>query len=142
MMQCRCCGLDTSLPAQLRTHPRTSRCEGPLMPPQGSLLGIMKPVGGGDPVPLRKNELTVGRRPSNDICLDFENISGKHCVVLFHNQVWHVRDLGSTNGTTVNGAPIASEHTVMPDDELAFAGHIYHIDYEPGAPATILNKDH
>jgi pSer/pThr/pTyr-binding forkhead associated (FHA) protein len=110
------------------------------MPPQGSILGTLRPVGGGDPVPLRKVELVVGRRPSCDIVLDFFNVSGKHCVLKFHNQVWHVRDLGSTNGTTVNGAPLTSEHTLMPDDELGVANHIYHIDYEPGAPATILNK--
>jgi hypothetical protein len=36
--------------------------------------------------------------------------------------------------------PISSEHTVMPDDELGIAGHIYRLDYEPGAPETILNK--
>lgn len=112
------------------------------MPPTGSLLGLMKPLGGGDPIPLKKTELVVGRRPSCDICLDFENISGKHCMLRLINQVWHVRDMGSTNGTTVNGAPLSSEHTVMPDDELGIAGHIYHIDYEPGAPSTIMNKGH
>jgi pSer/pThr/pTyr-binding forkhead associated (FHA) protein len=110
------------------------------MPAHDTILGVMKPLGGGDPVPLRKTELTVGRRPSCDICLDFENISGKHCVLRYINQVWHARDLGSTNGTTVNGAPLSSEHTVMPDDELGIAGHIFHIDYEPGAPSTVLNK--
>ncbi|MGE3821506.1 MAG: FHA domain-containing protein [Isosphaeraceae bacterium] len=108
----------------------------------GKDLGIMKPVGGGDPVPLRKPELVVGRRASCDVVLDFENISGKHCTLRYHNQVWHVRDMGSTNGTTVNGAKISSEHSLMPDDEVGLAGHIYRIDYEPGAPATILNKDH
>jgi pSer/pThr/pTyr-binding forkhead associated (FHA) protein len=108
----------------------------------GKDLGVMKPVGGGDPVPLRKPELIVGRRPTCDIMLDFENVSGKHCVLRYHNQVWHVRDMGSTNGTSVNGARLSSEHTVMPDDELGIAGHVFHIDYEPGAPATILNKDH
>jgi pSer/pThr/pTyr-binding forkhead associated (FHA) protein len=102
----------------------------------------MKPVGGGDPVPLRKPELIVGRRPTCDIMLDFENVSGKHCVLKYHNQVWHVRDMGSTNGTSVNGARLSSEHAVMPDDELGIAGHVFHIDYEPGAPATILNRDH
>ena len=110
------------------------------MPMFGNNLGLMKPIGGGDPVPLRKPELVVGRRASCDVVLDFENISGKHCVLKFHNQVWHVRDLGSTNGTTVNGAPISSEHTVMPDDELGVAHHIFKIDYEPGAPAAVLNK--
>ena len=112
------------------------------MPPQGSDLGILKPLGGGDPVPLRKIELVIGRRPSCDICLDFTNISGKHCLLRFHNQVWHVKDLGSTNGTTVNGAPLSSEHTIMPDDELGVAGHIFTIDYTPGAPETILNQAH
>jgi pSer/pThr/pTyr-binding forkhead associated (FHA) protein len=110
------------------------------MPPHAENLGTLRPVGGGDPVPLKKPELIVGRRPSCDIMLDYENISGKHCVLKFHNQLWHVRDMGSTNGTTVNGAPISSEHSVMPDDELAFAGHIYHIDYEPGAPVAIVNQ--
>jgi pSer/pThr/pTyr-binding forkhead associated (FHA) protein len=101
----------------------------------------MKPLGGGDPVPLRKNELIVGRRPSCDICLDFENISGKHCVLRYMNQVWHVRDLGSTNGTSLNGARLSSEHVVLPDDELGIAGHIFHIDYEPGAPESILKRE-
>ena len=86
--------------------------------------------------------MVVGRRPSCDICLDFTNISGKHCMLRFHNQVWHVKDLGSTNGTTVNGAPLSSEHTVMPDDELGVAGHLFTIDYTPGAPETILNQAH
>ena len=112
------------------------------MASQGDLLGLMKPLGGGDPVPLRKFEMTIGRRPSNDICLDFENVSGKHCALKYTNQVWYVRDLGSTNGTTLNGIALTSEHVVMPDDELGIAGHIYQIDYEPGAPSSILNKEH
>ena len=112
------------------------------MLPPGKDLGLMKPIGGGDPVPLRKELLVLGRRASCDIVLDFENVSGRHCELKFYNQVWHVRDMGSTNGTTVNGARLSAEHTVLPDDELGFADHMYHIEYEPGAPASILNKDH
>jgi len=87
-----------------------------------------------------KHELLVGRRASCDICLDFNNISGKHCVLRLVNTVWHVRDLGSTNGTTINGAGISSEHSIMPDDELGIAGHLYTLDYEPGGPESVINK--
>jgi pSer/pThr/pTyr-binding forkhead associated (FHA) protein len=123
-------------------HPdmRTRADGGFLMPPHGSTLGVLRPLGGGDPITLKRTELVIGRRPSCDVSLDFANVSGKHCVLKLVNQVWHVRDLGSTNGTTVNSAPISSEHSVMPDDELGIAGHLFRIDYEPGAPESILNK--
>jgi hypothetical protein len=104
-------------------------------------LGIMRPLGGGDPIPLKKPELIIGRRPACDIRLDFENISGKHSQLRFVNGVWHVRDLNSTNGTTVNGQHIFSEHGVMPDDELSFAGHSYMIDYDPIAPTSLLDAN-
>lgn len=107
------------------------------MPSQPTEYGMMMPLGGGDPIPLRKTELLVGRRPSCDICLDYTNVSGRHCELRLIHGVWHVRDLGSTNGTTLNGAAIPSDHVVMPDDELGIAGHIYHIEYEPSGPEAM-----
>jgi predicted component of type VI protein secretion system len=107
------------------------------MPPNHGDLGILRPVGGGDPVQIGKTELSVGRRSSNDIMLDFENVSSKHCVLRMINGVWNVRDLGSTNGTFLNGSRISNEQTVMPDDELAIASHLFKIDYEPSGQAAI-----
>jgi pSer/pThr/pTyr-binding forkhead associated (FHA) protein len=112
------------------------------MPPLANSLGILKPLGGGDPIPLTKPELTLGRRPTCDICLDFDNISGKHCVLRYIEGIWHVRDLGSTNGTTLNGMQIVSDHSVMPDDEVGIAGHFFMFDYDPGGPDTVVNKHH
>lgn len=94
-------------------------------------LGQMKPVGGGDPVPLRKGEIIIGRRASCDVRLDFENVSGRHCILTFTGGTWHIRDLGSTNGTRVNGAKVEREQGLMPDDELAIASHLFTLDYEP-----------
>jgi pSer/pThr/pTyr-binding forkhead associated (FHA) protein len=105
-----------------------------------NVLGVLKPLGGGDPVPMLKSELIVGRRASCDVCLDFTNVSGKHCMFRLLNNVWHVRDLGSTNGTTVNGMQLTSEASIMPDDEVGIAGHLFHVDYEPGGPESIVNK--
>jgi len=105
---------------------------------KGKVLGILKPMGGGDPIPLTKPEVVIGRRRSCDICLDFNNISGKHCQLRLINSVWHVRDLGSTNGTSLNGVALGSEHNVLPDDELSIASHLFTIDYEPGGPDAVL----
>lgn len=110
------------------------------MRPQSEVLGILQPVGGGDPIPLYKNEIIVGRRPSCDIRLDFENISGKHCMLRMLNGVWNVKDLGSTNGTTVNGARLSAEQSVMPDEELGIAGHMFTIDYDPAGPEAFLSS--
>jgi pSer/pThr/pTyr-binding forkhead associated (FHA) protein len=110
------------------------------MQPSPDVLGVMYPVGGGDPIPLTKAEIVIGRRPGTDIRLDFENISGKHCKLRFLNGIWMVRDLGSTNGTTVNGSLLASEQSIMPDEELGIAGHLYTIDYEPAGPEAFLSS--
>ena len=110
------------------------------MRPQSEVLGVLQPVGGGDPIPLMKAELIVGRRASCDICLDYENTSGKHCVLRLLNGVWSVRDLGSTNGTTVNGSRIATEQSVMPQDEIGIAGHMYTIEYDPAGPEAFLSS--
>lgn len=111
------------------------------MPSQEKYLGLMKPLGGGDPIPLTKESLIIGRRPTCDIQLDFENISGKHTELRLISGVWHVRDLGSTNGTTVNGARISVDQSVMPDIEVGIAGHLFTIDYEPIGPASISHNN-
>ncbi len=110
------------------------------MPAVPKVLGILKPIGGGDPIPLTKESLIVGRRPSCDICLDFDLISGKHCELRFLHGIWHVRDLGSTNGTTVNGMKFATEQSVLPDVEVGIASRLYTIDYEPAGPASVIES--
>jgi pSer/pThr/pTyr-binding forkhead associated (FHA) protein len=111
-----------------------------MRPVSDEILGVLQPVGGGDPIPLTKPELVIGRRAGCDIRLDYENISGKHCNLRFLNGIWMVRDLGSTNGTTVNGTPIASEQSLMPDEELGIAGHMYTIDYKAAGPEAFLSS--
>ncbi len=109
------------------------------MPPQKEILGTLMPVGGGDPIPLLKPEITMGRRAGCGIRLDFENVSGKHCVLTLINGVWHVRDLGSTNGTSVNGSRTSHQHAIMPDDEIGIADHLYTIDYVPSGPEAFIS---
>lgn len=99
------------------------------------MFGTLIPAGGGDPIPLRKNLLIVGRRPSCDIQLDFPNVSSKHCEMSFVNGYWRLRDLNSSNGVKVNGVRIEEEKFVQPGDAIAFGKHRFEIDYTPDPTA-------
>lgn len=96
------------------------------------MLGELLPVGGGDPIPLLKGQLMVGRRESCDIVLRFPNVSGSHCELSIDGGYWTVRDLGSSNGTKVNGTRV-SEQRLEPGNVLTVAKHHFEIAYEPSS---------
>lgn len=93
-------------------------------------LGELVPVGGGDPIPLLKTPLLVGRRESSDIVLRFPNVSATHCELSVVDGYWVVKDLGSSNGTKVNGVRVG-EQRLTPGDVLGIAKHEYEIAYVP-----------
>ena len=57
-------------------------------------------------IPLTKERMSIGRKSHNDIQLDNLAISGEHAVIVTILNDSFLEDLGSTNGTLVNGAPI------------------------------------
>ncbi len=60
----------------------------------------------GEKVLLAKPRVTVGRRETNTVVLDDRMASGHHCEIDRDINGYTIRDLGSTNGTLVNGEPI------------------------------------
>ena len=94
------------------------------------MLGELVPAGGGDPIPLLKERLLVGRRESCDIVLRFANVSTNHCELELHQGYWFVKDLNSRNGTRVNGYRVNCKR-VDPGDQLRIAKHGYRVDYSP-----------
>jgi adenylate cyclase len=94
--------------------------------------GELQPLGGGDPIPLLKTTLVVGRRESADIVLRFPNVSGTHCELSLVDGYWFVKDMGSSNGTKVNGSRV-SEQRLDPGDTISIAKHEYELSYEPAS---------
>jgi len=91
--------------------------------------GELIPVGGGDPIPLIRESLTIGRRESCDIPLRFHNVSGLHCELTFRNGYWHIKDKGSTNGIKVNGNRVQEKY-LHPGDEITIAKRKFTIEYQ------------
>jgi predicted component of type VI protein secretion system len=109
------------------------------------MYGELVPVGGGDPIPLLKKMLLVGRRESCDIVLRFSNVSAHHCQLTVNGGYWYVRDLKSRNGVKVNGARV-QEKRLHPGDVLSVGTHNYELKYSPvdtgavGPPPTEVSE--
>ncbi len=63
----------------------------------------------GETVPLARGPNLLGRAPECSVCLDDPTVSARHCEVLVSDLGVRVRDLGSSNGTYVDGAPVGEE---------------------------------
>jgi len=69
-------------------------------------------------VELGSNRMSVGKASENDIALDDPSVSHLHAVLEHFPAGWCVTDLGSSNGTWLNGERIWSSRRVRHDDEI------------------------
>ena len=60
-------------------------------------------------MPLDRTRFTIGKLPNNDLFLDKMSISRQHCEIINANGGYFIRDLGSRNGTYVQGTRIAGD---------------------------------
>ena len=103
---------------------------------------------------LTKARTTLGRRPYNDIVFDNLAVSGEHAVLILEGQDVSIEDLGSTNGTRVNGETVRRHVlqgadvitigkysvTIAAESPPPLADHPDDADSEPEAPGPALIK--
>jgi len=80
-------------------------------------------------IPLDRERLTIGRRTDNDLYLPNLAVSGEHAAVITILSDSFLEDVGSTNGTLVNGKPI-TRHFLRNRDQIDIGRHrlIYCVD--------------
>jgi pSer/pThr/pTyr-binding forkhead associated (FHA) protein len=88
---------------------------------------------------------TIGRNSELSICIDDESISRSHCQMLLGpDENLQVRDLGSLNGTYVNGDRITKILSLAPGDVLQLGSVSLSVEYEsdtaPGHPERPRKK--
>ena len=84
---------------------------GSLLLPTGERLGLGEAV------------VTFGRKPESTVQLADPNVSRNHAEIRPRGNGWVLVDLGSTNGTRVNGVRVSS-HDLLEGDEIAFGNTI------------------
>ena len=74
-------------------------------------------------LPLARDRMVIGRAPESDIYISGDElVSRRHAELRRQGYGWVVTDLGSRNGTHVNGRRIRGSHTVQPGDSIR-VGH-------------------
>lgn len=92
------------------------------------------PLDGGSPIDVVNDVTLVGRKDGLcDLTFDRASISKLHCLLVKTDGLIFVRDLGSTNGTKVNGQRV-TRGALLPGDELAFASIKFRVHLGPGQP--------
>jgi pSer/pThr/pTyr-binding forkhead associated (FHA) protein len=91
---------------------------------------------------MGKGELTIGRNPGNDILIENVGVSRRHAIIKWTGDHAVVEDLGSANGTFVNGQKITSR-PVQDGDEILVLKHrlVYRIPKEAAAPKLEMVGD-
>jgi hypothetical protein len=107
-------GLLGGLTSSLR---RTSLTEG--MQETGILLALDW-SGAGD-------ELLIGRDPGCDVTVPADTVSRRHARLIFRDGGWILQDLGSTNGTRLNGRYVG-RCRLHPGDQLALGDQLLRVD--------------
>lgn len=93
-------------------------------------------------IQLSKERTTIGRKPHNDIQIDNLAVSGEHAAIVSVMGDCFLEDLGSTNGTQVNGQPV-KKHFLQHNDLIELGK--YKLKYvkeatQPAAAAPVVEK--
>lgn len=90
--------------------------------------------------PLEKPEMFIGRDLSNDVVINDPEISRRHSRLFRQSDGYSVEDMGSTNGTSVNGQRLAGPYLLRPGDVLTFGERVtlvFEVVEPAGGDATI-----
>jgi pSer/pThr/pTyr-binding forkhead associated (FHA) protein len=80
-------------------------------------------------IPLQELPMTVGRASDAELCLSDPYVSHYHCKIEQIDETLVVRDLGSRNGTFVNGLQV-TESPLMPGDKLTVGQTKFRAQYK------------
>jgi hypothetical protein len=88
--------------------------------------------------PLEHRSLTIGRGSDCDIVLDDRQVSRIHARVVWRGDHYEVEDLGSKNGTHLNGRDVAASQRLRDGDEIQIALRFKLAFVDAGATAPLL----
>ena len=102
------------------------------------------PLDGGPAIDVVKDLTVVGRKDGCDLRLEHKSVSKMHCIIVRTDGLLLLRDLGSTNGTRVNGQRVRRA-ALLPNDQLSIANYKFRVFLGPDLPkppAAVAAAEH
>ena len=96
------------------------------------ILKVLEGAKAGTKIAIKKDEFLIGRSPKCHLCAGSSSVSRRHCKFTRKETSVTVQDLGSRNGTLVNGKKIAEEIELSTGDEIAVGSLKFLITITPG----------
>lgn len=91
------------------------------------------PGRGGSPIPISGASVRIGQGPQNEVIIDDDTVSTSHARLEFVDGLWHLSDLGSRNGTFVDGERIPAGGTVTLSSGVPVAFGGVKLVFAPGS---------
>ncbi len=99
------------------------------------------PLDGTPPITINKDLVVIGRKEECDVRLEHKSVSKMHCVLVKTDGLLLLRDLGSTNGTRVNGTRVRRA-ALLPNDQLSIAHYKFRVHLGPDLAEDFHGNEH
>ncbi|MFO7585548.1 MAG: FHA domain-containing protein [Anaerolineales bacterium] len=97
----------------------------------------------GKTFPMEGDVLTIGREANNAVAINDAEVSRKHAQLVLQGGKYVITDLGSTNGTFVNGQRLTGQHVLLPGEIISLGEQIsllYEVVAKADPNATVISS--
>src|SRR5579875_4204863 len=99
------------------------------------------PLDGTPPITINKDLVVIGRKEECDVRLEHKSVSKMHCILVKTDGLLLLRDLGSTNGTRVNGTRVRRA-ALLPNDQISIAHYKFRVHLGPDVVESARPDEH
>jgi pSer/pThr/pTyr-binding forkhead associated (FHA) protein len=82
-----------------------------------------------NPITFKLNQVSIGRSPACDFCLQDETVSATHALLYYRKSQWWVEDNQSSNGSLLNDIPVETPTVLTSGDQLTIGSITILVDF-------------
>ena len=102
-------------------------------------LSVQGSDGSRERYPLKKDRVVIGRSRESDINLPDQWLSRRHAEIVRKGEAFYLLDLGSKNGTLLNGSRISAERLLEPGDRISLGEYVLTFSWDEPKNLSLIH---